>query len=343
MEKESYRLRTVSFEGGDQVGKGDAVLNISEYLFEKGENVSVISFPLYALPFGMSIRKMLCSSQEDWENIEGMKEVVGTKRQSEIAMEMFALNRLETLDYLLKVAKKGDILLFDRSSFSNALTLAYHVYLGNIKEEEIEEEIDKALHYDNLFIDQLCLKNCVLNLRTKNTSWGATRGEGEDKYERKEVQELCDAIYDSNQKKVGKGWKQIITRIDGEWRSREDIRNDCLSFISQRINLERKTKGSLSFIDLKPVVASMYPGITVPNDLYKTWLKSTKINDKKGIYESSIRIGEHISNNLIKIEMSDAVKGKFKEVLSEYPEIYALLDEFAGKKFREILVKTLNG
>lgn len=343
METESYRIRTVSIEGGDQVGKGDAVLNMANYLSEFGENVSVLSYPMYALPIGMSIRKMLCSGQEDWKKIEGMEDVIGTKTQTEIAMAMFALNRLETLDYLSSAVKEGDIFLFDRSSFSNALTLAYHIFLGNVKEKEIEEEVDKALSFDNLFINELNLKNCILNLKTENTQWNASRGEGEDKYERKEVQDICDLTYSCYENKIGSGWKQVITKRDGKWVDRDNIRDKCVSFVSERVGINKKKAGSLTFIRLDSITSVIYPKVEIPQDILNNWENSTRINDKKGIYESSIKIGEYISNNLDKIDMTKEVKMQFKKILDKYPEIYPLLGEFAGKKFSDILVKTLNG
>ncbi|MDD4382391.1 MAG: hypothetical protein PHE21_03575, partial [Candidatus Dojkabacteria bacterium] len=217
------------------------------------------------------------------------------------------------------------------------------VFLGNVKESEIEQEVDKALSFDDLFIDKLTLMNCILNLKTDNTSWNASRGEGEDKYERKEVQEICTLAYRFYEDRVGSGWEKIVTRRDGKWRSRGDIRDECISFISQRMHINKGEKGSLNFVDLNSIISTIYPNVKIASDIYKLWSNSARVNDKKGIYESSVKIGGYISNNLVRIDMSNDVKGKFKEILSDYPEIYSLLDEFAGKRYSNILVKTLNG
>ena len=273
MEGENYGVRTVAIEGGDQVGKGDAILHLSEALEEEGESISMLALPFYALPIGMSIRKMLCTNQESLKQIEGLNDVVGTARQTEIAMAMFTLNRLEVLGTLEKV---DGLLLLDRSAFSHAVTISYNIFLGNVPKEEMAEFAYKGLSMDELFINTLNLSNCVLNLRTEKTKWNATRGKGEDMYEREEVQEICDDVCDIFQ------------------------------------------------------------------EYAKEWMEAVLLNDKPRMYRSSIKIAEQIANGVKKMTLSSEIKESFKRILNEYPEVYNLLEAFAGVHYVSVLRKVEN-
>ena len=273
MEGENYGVRTVAIEGGDQVGKGDGILNLSEALEEEGESISMLALPFYALPIGMSIRKMLCTNQESLKQIEGLNDIVGTARQTEMAMAMFTLNRLEVLGTLEKV---DGLLLLDRSAFSHAVTISYNIFLGNVPKEEMAEFAYKGLSMDELFINTLNLSNCVLNLRTEKTKWNAARGKGEDMYEREEVQEICDAVCDIFQ------------------------------------------------------------------EYAKEWMEAVLLNDKPRMYRSSIKIAEQIANGVKKMTLSSEIKESFKRILNEYPEVYNLLEAFAGVHYVSVLRKVEN-
>jgi thymidylate kinase len=49
MSRLSYRV--ISCEGGDQCGKGDAILTFRKKFLERGVSITFSSFPLYASPF----------------------------------------------------------------------------------------------------------------------------------------------------------------------------------------------------------------------------------------------------------------------------------------------------
>jgi len=339
MESENYGVRTVAIEGGDQVGKGDAILHLSRALEEEGESISMLALPFYALPIGMSIRKMLCTDQESLKQIEGLEDVIGTARQTEMAMAMFALNRLEVLGTLEKV---DGLLMLDRSAFSHALTISYNIFLGNIPKEEMGEFAYKGLSMDELFINTLNLPNCVLNLRTEKTKWNATRGKGEDMYEREEVQEICDDVYDIFQEYAKDGWKNIITRKDDKWRSREDILQENLEFVHKRIPQKRTINGGLNILSAKDISKDIYPNCVVSPEDEKAWMEAVLLNDKSGMYRSSISIAEQIAKGVAKMTLSSEIKEGFKRILDEYPEVYSLLEAFAGVHYVSVLRKTIN-
>jgi len=339
MEVENYGARTVAIEGGDQVGKGDAILNLSKALVEQGESVTMLALPFYALPIGMAIRKMLCSSQEDLRKIEGLEDIIGTSRQTEIAMAMFALNRLEVLDTL---KKSQGLLMLDRSAFSHALTISYNIFLGNIPREKMEEFAYKGIAMDQLFINELNLSNCVLNLRTEKSKWNAARGNGEDMYEREEVQDICDSVYDVFKEYSKEGWKNIITRKDDKWRSREDILQENLEFVHDRISFKKGNKGNLSILSAKGISNDIYPNVNISPKEEKLWMEAIVDNDKQKMYQTSVNIAQEIAGKVEKVSISLEIKEAFKKILDEYPEVYSLLETFAGSHYVLLLREALN-
>lgn len=340
MEGENYETRVVAIEGGDQVGKGDAILNLAKALVEEGESITMLALPFYALPIGMGVRKMLCSSQDELKGIEGMEYVIGTSRQTEIAMAMFALNRLE----VLRTLKEAEgLVMLDRSAFSHALTISYNIFLGNIQREKMEEFAYKGIEMDQLFINELNLSNCVLNLRTERSKWNATRGKGEDMYEREEVQDICDSVYDVFKKYSKEGWKKIITRKDDSWRNREDILQENLEFVHNRISPKRESKGSLKILSAKDISNDVYPDVEISPEEEKLWMEAVIANDKQRMYQASVNIAQEIANKIKEVTMSSEIKEAFKKILDKYPEVYSLLEAFAGSHYVLVLREAVNG
>ncbi len=339
MEDGNYGTRTVAIEGGDQVGKGDAILNLSRALVEEGESITMLALPFYALPIGMSIRKMLCTNQENLRKINGLEDVVGTPRQTEIAMAMFALNRLEVLKTL---EKAEGLVILDRSAFSHALTISYNIFLGNIPKEEMEEFAYKGIDMDQLFIDELNLSNCVLNLRTEKSKWNASRGNGEDLYEREEVQDICDSVYDVFKEYSKEGWKNVVTRKDDKWRSREDILQDNLEFVHSRISSKREKLGHLRVLSAKDISNDIYPDIQLSPKDEESWMEAVLANDKQKMYQASINIAEEIAKGIKTVQLSTEIREQFKKILGEYPEVYSLLEAFAGSHYVLVLREAVN-
>lgn len=339
MERENYGVRTVAIEGGDQVGKGDAILNLSKALEEEGESVTMLALPFYALPIGMSIRKMLCTNQESLGEISGLEDVVGTPRQTEIAMAMFALNRLEVLKTL---EKAEGLVMLDRSAFSHALTISYNIFLGNIPKGDMKEFAYKGINMDQLFINELNLPNCVLNLRIEKSKWNASRGKGEDMYEREEVQDICDSVYDVFKEYSKEGWKNVVTRKDDKWRSREEILQENLEFVHSRISPQKEKRGNLKVLSAKDISEDIYPNIQISPKEEELWMKAVLANDKQKMYQSSINIAEEIARRIKTMRLSPEIKEQFRKILGEYPEVYSLLEAFAGTHYVLVLRKAVN-
>lgn len=136
----------VSFEGGDQVGKGDAALNLSSKLLSLGIPVTYSSFPIYATPLGTMVRFALKGGLSKFN--------LDKKRELKIRMALFALNRLEFMEVLLSNPKyKKTLIMLDRSSFSNSVTLGYGLStIEDITKKEIEEFVEYFLWLDSFMI-----------------------------------------------------------------------------------------------------------------------------------------------------------------------------------------------
>ena len=74
----------------------------------------------------------------------------------------------------------------------------------------------------------------------------------------------------------------------------------------------------------------------------KAWMEAVLLNDKSGMYRSSISIAEQIAKGVAKMTLSSEIKEGFKRILDEYPEVYSLLEAFAGVHYVSVLRKTIN-
>lgn len=343
MENKSYRIKSVAFEGGDQVGKGDAAINTSKELCKKGEDVILVSFPLYATPIGTTIRLVLSGGYDEFKKIPEMKMSIGNSRQTECVMALFALNRLETLSCLERYGKKGKFLVFDRSSYSHALTISYNIVSGAINNEELSSVVKDAIEMDSTFIEALNLKNCVIQLCRKNSKWKATRGEGEDSYESSDVQEICDEVYTQFAQRVGEGWTKVVTRDENGWRDRAEIKGEIMEHINKRIGSKQaKVDGSFEILKLDEAIGCIYPGVELNEDEVLAWNKALDMNDKKRMYLSAVSIGKSMAIGIKNIVLDSKTKNAMMGIFEEYPECYALLAHFVGENYAVKLSKVIN-
>lgn len=343
MAGENYEMRSVVFEGGDQVGKGDAAINVANELCEKGEDVILVSFPFYATPIGTTIRLVLSGGYDEFKEIPEMKDAIGNSRQTECAMALFALNRLETLSCLENYGKEGRFLVFDRSSYSHALTISYNMVSGAISKDELSSVVENAITMDLAFIEALNLKNCVVQLCRRNSKWKATRGEGEDSYESSDVQEICDDVYSQFAERIGGGWTKTVTRDDDSWRDRSEIRDEIMEHINKRI-ATKQTKGSGSFgiLKLDDAIGCIYPGVELDEEEIAAWNKALEINDKKRMYQSAVSIGRNMALGIENIVLDPKTKSAMRAIFEEYPECYSLLAHFVGESYAVKLSRVIN-
>lgn len=337
--KQGRNYRVVSFEGGDQVGKGDAVLNLSSKLLSLGIPVTYSSFPIYATPLGTMVRFALKGGLSNFN--------LDKKRELKIRMALFALNRLEFMEVLLSNPKyKKTLIMLDRSSFSNSVTLGYGLStIEDITKKEIEEFVEYFLWLDSFMIKKMNLANCVIQLATKDGDWKNSRGEAIDEYEKSNVQENSEKIYGICEKKFGDGWRKIITKAGDNWRNREDISNDIYEFLVDRIgglneNFESKMFEVRYEIGIEEILGQIYKGESLPEGILTEYLKALRSNDKENMYKFGTEIGVTVGKTCQLMKFSNkGVKKAARAIIDDLNEIIeissVLISKGFSKKFRD--------
>jgi len=327
MTSQSYRV--ASCEGGDQVGKADAILNLRNELINKSVPVTYSSFPIYATPLGTAIRMVLKNGFDD-SNMDKF-EKIGIK------MSLYSLNRLEFLDILLssEIYSKTLILL-DRSSFSSAVSIAYALCSDSrFGKEDSEKLVDLALELDSLMIEKLNLRKCVLELVSESNDWGDIRGANRDLHEHHDIQILSNEIYKIYARKIGDGWNQIVTKDESGWRKREEILKDIVKKIDEsfgEFKPNRLVKNREVGID--EIVRSLYPNSCIEKGDVKIYEKSLYENDKDMMYEYACKLGISIANSCKSVEFQNKdVKDAFRNIVTRYPKIYNVLSECVGENY----------
>lgn len=316
---------SVDIEGGDQVGKGDAVKNLSQELANEGFDVSVISFPCYFSPIGNAVRAVLKEDIFDDLGLDS-KESVSSK------MALFALNRLEILNHLVS-EKDEKLFVFDRGPFSNALTIAYALSKG-LEAGYQEELVDIAFYLDSLFRKEMRVDDCVIRIFTESNSWSKVREDG-DLHESKDVQDISDSIYGIFRSKIQENWKDILSKSRDGWRTREDIMVDCLQFVKERNKLEpSRISKSPKYLQVGKSLESLYKGIRIDQRALNMLEVSLAVNDKQGMYESSSLISQNVVNSVKEIGWyNEGIRNEVKKLLDTYDSILLLLERIYGEEF----------
>ncbi len=329
----------INFEGLDQVGKGDAVRNISLEISNLGYDTCVNSFPYYSTPIGFVIRDILVNGVPEGIEIDKNREV-------ELKMSLFALNRLEILNCIL-FDKKHDVYVFDRGPFSCALTIGYHIFQHNEAYEKMKYLVDRGLYFDSYFRNILNVDNCVIYLKHKGIEWEKNRGkEDSDLYERTEVQSISTEVYSIFSEKIGKGWNDVVTKDENGWRSREDIKKECLNIAKEREVIKNQpkkdSKGDLSYLGIDEVVRFLYTGSRVDRTLVSDWASAIQCNDKKEVYRVSEVVSGALASNTERIKWFDSnIVDSINNLISEYPEILDIINYRYGKIFLDKFTNSL--
>ena len=335
--------RAIVCEGGDQVGKADAILTFAKKMLEMGVPVTYASFPIYATPIGVCIRLFLRQGLPDANFSE--EESLKTK------MALYALNRLEFMNILLSRSKyKDTVLLLDRSPYSNAVTLAYGIanVEGLKSQGKINELVEYALSLESFMIDKLHTETCVVQMVSESESWDNVRNEKADINENRLVQEISNKTYDIYAEKVGNGWKRIVTKTKSGWRSREDIFNDIYSFAEERlgeITGGRKKMVNLAYeIGIVEILKSIYKGWELPEGLVTQHIKAIRENDKDTMHDTACIIGVQvgISSKYVSIK-NKAVREAMIKILEDNPGVFDVLEYFVSKEFVVKFRDGLNG
>ena len=337
MKKKKYNC--IDFEGADQVGKGDAVKNISAYVSSLGLYPCVIAFPYYCTPVGYAIRDILLNGFPKEMKIKKNREV-------EIKMALFALNRIEILN-CIEQNEMFDLYIFDRGPFSNALTIAYHLFENPKEMLRKTELVNEALQFDSYFRKTLNIDCCVVCLRYKDMSWRKERKNDDgDLYERKEVQDISGEVYDIFESKIGKGWKNVVTKDKDGWRSREEIRDRCVKFALERGILSKKSEKldlkEPKYLGINEIQKYLYIDSEINDSLKESWLDAVQKNDKQNVYLLSGDISQALARTTERLSWnSDKMIVQIKRILSLFPEIADIIAIKYGKSFLSKFLKSL--
>lgn len=328
----SVNYRVLCIEGGDQIGKGDSFLNLKNHYLSKGINITTVSLPIYSTPIGTVVRRLLK---------EGAPATVLKKHcELNIRMALFALNRLEFMNTFISEKKYRDsLILFDRSPFSNALTIAYALAnVEDIKEKDISKYVDTALDFDRYLIKTLNLERCVVQLYddSKSASWATIRGKkNEDMYERREVQERCDDVYKIYQEKIGKNWRKVATKINGKWRDREDISKELQQVVDDAyLDMELIKDGQCYSINFNEIVPNLYFGAKWGSDDLKKYIFALENNVKDDMYEYAVKLGMSVANSVKEVRFENSeVRSEFVRIIGMNDGIYEIFEYFLGNEF----------
>lgn len=282
----------VCCEGGDQVGKADMILALSERLLSEGNLVTYSSFPIYASPWGAVVRYSLKSGLGDF-SFDSLSDELKTR------MSFFALNRLEFMEILLSNPRyKDTIILLDRSPFSLAVTIGYGLANedGVNEREKVNELIDYALDLEKFMIKKMNLKNCVVQLSSKNRDWEHIRSEKGDIFERKGVQDGAEEVYHLYADRIGEGWKNVITKTESGWRPREEISDEVYTFLISRLGELGGQNNTGMYkvryeIGIEEILGSIYQGQELPSGILTKYLKALRENEKDLMYKYAYEIG----------------------------------------------------
>lgn len=337
MEPQNYRV--ISFEGADQVGKADALNFFSRKLIER-EDIDIVtaSFPIYGTPIGHTIKALLKEGGEKF-NLDHREEL-------EVKMALFALNRLEFLEVFLEQdISEEALVLFDRSAFSNALTIAYAMKeIPDLTPQDVKELVKTALDLDSLLIETLSLNRCVVQPVVDSEEWHSSRDGDVDLHESPDVQKYAAFVYSLYEEIIGEGWKRVYTTKNGQWRDREEIYSDIFGFVIERLGHLGKDgyKGRRLEVGIREIIENIYVGSYVDEDLLQEYIDSIENNDKDTMYQTSIEVNKQICASYKSIVFANkSVSEAFRAILRQYPKIEEVLEYNLGKEFVNKLEEAL--
>jgi hypothetical protein len=325
---------SVDVEGGDQVGKGDAVKNLAERIAYEGYDVSVISFPCYATPIGNAVREVL---KENIFSELGLDEHEAVSAK----MALFALNRLEVLNYVLQ--KNTDtVYVCDRGPFSNALTIAYALVSDPVLHGMQNALVEEALELDSFFRYSMRTDNCVIKLSSGSSIWSKEREDG-DLHERKDVQELSEDIYGSIWKAGNIDFANVLTKKDGKWRPRSEIQCDCFNFVQPKLKPNPKSDSMVpNYLEVGKVMSTLYQGGRSSSGALKYFSSSIMENNKVAMYESACVIARDVVNSVKDIRWYNmGIRSAAREILAMHDGILLLLERLYGERFVLKLLKSV--
>jgi thymidylate kinase len=343
MEIEDYRSvnfsKSIVIEGGDHLGKGTVCENIAKHLSENGVECMPLSFPNYGLPLGASVRKFLSTGYFERETDLANEEIVYIKRA------IFALNRLEVANLLLSSSEfKGKVLVWDRSSYSNAVSIGYYLYSEGMNVDEATKEgVETAFQMEYFLRESFNTDNCVLRLIRSESKWEAQREEREDIHENSEVQDLSDSVYDLYRDLVGEGWEDVVTRVGGSWRSHEEILTDAMEHVHNRVELKYGGKPvEITRISNRDIIRTLY-GLEGRIPYIRELDEALRANLKGEIYEYGMLVSEYVIKNVQQVQWAnEEIREAVRVLFRVTPMLEESLNDLWDGEFGTKIVQSLN-
>lgn len=338
--KNAKQFKCVAFEGGDQAGKADAVLTFCKKALEKGHSLTYASVPMYASPFGSAIHLMLKNGLEPVKIAD-----LDEKKELKLVMTMFVCDRLQFMNVLLSDEKyKNTLLVLDRSPFSNAVTIAYGIArMKSLGSKDIKELIDFAFEIEDFMISKLNLNNCVVELISLQHNWNNLRTKDVDRNESSDVQANCRQAYGEFEKKVGNGWKKIVTRGEDGWRDRGDIFKDVYTFVLERYGkLEKGKNPELLDINIQELLEKVYIGTNIQPGEVQGYMNNLKENGKEAMYEAGEKLAKKCVKECEEIRIeTDIVRNAYLKIVKEMPEILDIVSYYTDPVFKDKFSKAI--
>lgn len=265
-------------------------------------------------------------------------------------MMMYALDRLQALESILRASNEGrGLLLLDRGPYSNALTIAYGLSaVKGISYTDVKEMVNLGFEKEEYLIKALNLDKCVIQLTGDfgEGGWKSIRDGGEDQYEKMEVQERANEVYLEFSNLVSDGWRRVVTKEDGMWRQRDDRNREVLSFVREKYDLSKMQSSitpKLQSIDVLDIAKDIYGlEISQREDVRDSYRALTE-NEKKAVYESGLSIAGFIALECKEIHIEDSgVRKAMYNIIKDYPECLVLLERYYTKSFVQKLIKAID-
>lgn len=164
-----------------------------------------------------------------------------------------------------------------------------------------------------------------------------------DQHERKDVQEKCEQVYDVYKDIVGSSWRQVVTRNEDGWRSREDILADIWNILTETYgDMKDIRKGKKLSIGFKDVVENMYSGAMYSKEVFTKYDSALRENDKDRMYMNGVKLGKAVASSCKSINFSnEEVRGEFRRIVTKLPEILSVFEYFLGENYVNNLTKVL--
>jgi dTMP kinase len=224
--------KLIVIDGIDGSGKSTQVKLLIKHLKKDGRKVKLIDFPeYYSNFFGKFISHCLSEQYYNWTHIH-----------PKIASIVYAADRFESKDKIIKWLKEGNIVVADRYETTNQIHQGGKI--ANAKKRqafiewlaEMEYEIFKIPKPDYVFYLSLPLEVVLKLIKGRNKS-----GSRAYLHAKKDVHEK-DANFLKNSRKSAlwlaktqKGWIQIDCEKDGTIDTRENIHNKIYAKVKKII------------------------------------------------------------------------------------------------------------